>query len=224
MDITIHYRGKLDDPTRLSELLDAAQLYCAEQRWARLELDEQIVGTLERPVETMRGERDSIVVPIDDTLRGLVITPNARAEPFWLTFNGSGELVYYMPLDDTGAYWEHPSLFVRTRRAGMETHIALCEFFHFLQEAFMPGLRVYDQAGYFESGDADRLATFFQGTAQNDPFQDASDADDEAARREAFAADDEADAEAPAPTPPLDLVPKKNKRTASPSSKVTRFS
>ena len=89
------------------------------------------------------------VTPIDDTLRGLLITPDRKGEPLRLTFNAQGELVYYMLLDDRGEYWEHKSLFYTTQSRGVETHLAICEFFHLIQDNYMPGLNVYRRRRLF---------------------------------------------------------------------------
>jgi hypothetical protein len=170
MGITIHYSGTLDDRARLAELLDAARLYCAEQRWHALQVEERIIGQVERTVK--RIERDdegggteiettSALFPIDDTLRGFLITVHPKAEPLWLTFNASGEMVYYMALNDAGEYWENKSLFTKTQFAGVETHIAVCEFLHWLQEHYMSALQVYDESGYYESGDVNQLTRAF---------------------------------------------------------------
>jgi hypothetical protein len=172
MGITIHYNGKIER-ARLTEMLDAARLYCAEQRWAALEIEERIIGHVERVVETretkiemygIEGTQVETITkqfPIDDTLRGLLITIHPESEPVWLTFNEAGEMVYYMALNDVGAYWENKLLFTKTQFAGVDTHIAVCEFLHWLNEAYMPDLHVYDEGDYYESGDASRLARAF---------------------------------------------------------------
>ncbi len=173
MGITIHYRGKLDDRARFAEMIDAARLYCAEQRWHALEVDERIIGHVERIVEThetpieIEGVQGAEVesftqaFPIDDTMRGLIINAHRKSEPMWLTFNEAGEMVHYMALNDVGEYWESKTLFTKTHFAGVETHIAVCEFLHWLQDNYMPGLTVYDEGGYFESGDEQKLAYAF---------------------------------------------------------------
>lgn len=177
MGITIHYNGKLDDRARLAELLDAARLYCAEQRWGYREVDERIVGRVERFINSnvprpeknpgddaalARDTADTEWAPIDDSLQGILIMTHPYADPFWLTFNDAGELAYEMPLDDRGAYWEMKSLFARTEHAGAETHMAICELLRMLRAEFMPGLNVYDEGNYFESGDLNQLADDFE--------------------------------------------------------------
>ncbi len=169
MGVTIHYNGIIER-ARLAETLDAARLYCAENRWLYYDLDERIIGTVERLVERRETEIEidgiqatnvesvTRTFPIDDTLRGILINVHEKADPLRLTFNEAGELAYYMPLDDAGAYWEMKTLFTKTQFAGAEIHIAVCDFLRFLQDNYFPGLNVYDEANYFESGDAARAA------------------------------------------------------------------
>lgn len=151
MGITIHYTGSVER-ARLNEMLDAARFYCAEQRWAALEIEERIAGQVERFGQMFH---------IDDTMRGLLVTIHPESEPLRLTFNDIGEMVYYMALNDESEYLEYKSLFTGTRKAS--AHIALCEFFHWLTDTYMPGLHVYDEGGYFESGDSGKLARAFDG-------------------------------------------------------------
>ncbi|RIK21366.1 MAG: hypothetical protein DCC52_14205 [Chloroflexi bacterium] len=138
--------------------------------WLYHDIDERIIGTVERVVERRETEIEingiqatnvesvTQTFPIDDSLRGILINVHAKADPVWLTFNEAGELAYYMPLDDAGAYWEMKTLFTKTQFAGVESHIAICDFLHYLQANYFPGLNVYDEANYFESGDAGRAA------------------------------------------------------------------
>ena len=177
MGVTIHYNGTMDR-ARLAEMLDAARLYCAEQRWMYRDVDERIIGHVERVVESretkieiesFEGTQVKAVTklfPIDDTLHGILITVHPKAEPVWLTFNEAGELAYYMPLNDLGEYWEMKALFTKTQFAGTETHIAVCDFLHYLQDNYFPGLNVYDEANYFETGNtarADQTIDFLDG-------------------------------------------------------------
>lgn len=193
MSVTIHYNGKLDDRARLPELLDAARLFCAEQRWLYRDVDERILGQVERAVVTSETEveteieSEAIVItnvesmtrmfPIDDSMVGILITIHPESEPVWLTFNEANELAYYMPLNEAGEYWELKSLFTETQFAGSDTHIAVCELLHMLQDDYFPNLHVYDESGYFESMDEQMLdRAFVDMDSVMDRFQDAGDA------------------------------------------------
>lgn len=161
MSSTIHYNGKLENRARLEEMLDEARYFCAEQRWGYLDIEESIIGHVERVADaataTDGDKAPTQLATIDDTLTGITITVHPASEPLRLTFNSAGELAYYIPLDDRETYWEIKSFSIQIN-SGFETHIAVCELLHLLQAKYMPGLNVYDEANYFESGDSMRLA------------------------------------------------------------------
>src|SRR4029079_9980615 len=101
---------------------------------------ERAAGASEAETETHSGTKAGAdTFPIDDTLTGISITVHPAAEPLRLTFNRAGELVYYIPLDDRGTYWEIKSFSTQVRSAGFDTHIAVCELLHLLQRDYMPG-------------------------------------------------------------------------------------
>lgn len=180
MPTTIHYNGKLDNRARLADLLDAARLYCAEQRWMYRDIEESIVGHVER-VAAGNGDDEAgetVRLPIDETLEGILITAHPKADPLWVTFNRGGYLVSYMPLNEPGEYWERAALAVDTQTAGVATHIAICEFLQYLRANYMPGLNVYDETNYFESGDVVNAERAIRDSDTNDPVNDAADAPD----------------------------------------------
>jgi len=147
----IHYNGKLENRARLADLLDAARTFCADQRWGYLDVDERIIGIVERS----DGDA-SETVPIDATMLGILITVDSQADPVCLTFNDANELAYYTPLGEN-EYWEIKSFTTGTRFKSVEQHVAVCELLHEIHDDYMPGLNVYDEGGYYESGDASQL-------------------------------------------------------------------
>ena len=102
MSITIHYRGRLRDPTQLPGLIVELQVACAHLGWPCQTVDERIMGVGERyefvPIETdddIPTERVEIVEePLDDEWRGVVIQP-LGCETLFLTFDRRSVLVRY---------------------------------------------------------------------------------------------------------------------------------
>jgi hypothetical protein len=158
MGITIHYSGKLDDARVLPDLLLAAKHFCFQRKWEYAEIDERIIGQVERWIPSDDEEIHTQIAPIDDTLRGLIIQPHAESESVWLTFNQHGELCFYMPLQKTGTYWENKLLFTKTQFAPLDIHIAICELLHLIQDRYFPSLQVSDEGEYWETRDPNLLA------------------------------------------------------------------
>ncbi len=158
MGITIHYSGKLDDARVLPNLRLAATHFCFQRKWEYEEIDERIIGKVERWIPSDDEEIHTQIAPIDDTLRGLIIQPHAESESVWLTFNQYSELCFYMPLQKAGMYWENKLLFTKTQFAPLDIHIAICEMLHLIQDKYFPSLRVTDEGEYWETRDPDRLA------------------------------------------------------------------
>lgn len=238
MSVTIHYNGTLDNRARLEEMLDAARLFCAEQRWMYRDVDEQIIGQVERAaqekgtfventgIRTDRSDSGTASFPIDDTLTGILITVHPEVEPVWLTFNATNQLIYYAPLNDEGAYWEIKSLYTNTQRAGVAAHIAICELLHLLQDNYFPNLHVYDEGGYFESGDEQQLKyairstdnrlDVFQSTAQDEEKDETATETSGSGNEESSETDDEAK-----PRRKPSFIPR-GKKSASPNSPPKR--
>ena len=156
MGITIHYSGKLDAPRVLPELIIAARHFCSQRGWEYQDLDDRVLGKVERRTMThVKNEElsnaeidwtDTIVetniFPLDDVQRGVLIKPHSECEPVWLIFNQSGELCFYLPEQEPGHYWENKFLFTKTQFAPIDIHVAICDLLHLIQDQYFPSLQV----------------------------------------------------------------------------------
>lgn len=158
MGITIHYHGTLDDPRVLPEMLIAMRHFCFKRGWKYIDVDDRIIGTVERWIPGDGEEIQTAESPIDDTLRGVIIQPHPKSESVWLTFNQHGELCFYHGEEKAGQYWEQRGGFTKTQFAPMDTHIAICELLHLLQDHYFPSLDVSDEGEYWETRDPAKLA------------------------------------------------------------------
>ncbi len=163
MGITIHYHGKLANPRALDALLDDARLFCRARGWEWQDIDDRVIGTVERWMrEESKGEQ--VVTrnfPIDDTLRGIIVNPHPESEGVWLIFNGAGELCSYMPQNESDHYWENKFLFTKTQFAPIENHIAVCELLEMIRDKHFPTLEVSDEGEYWQTKDRARLEQQF---------------------------------------------------------------
>lgn len=158
MGITIHYNGKLDDPRALDELLIAAKSFCHGHQWKYHEIDDRVLGKVERWIPSDDEEVHTETARVDDRQRGLLIHPHPESETVWLTFNQAGELCFYMPQSNSGHYWENKLLFTKTQFAPIEIHIAICDLLHLIQGNYFPSLQVSDEGEYWETRDREHLA------------------------------------------------------------------
>lgn len=157
MDISIHYRGRLDDPRLLPNLLAAARHFAFKRQWRYEDIDDRIIGVVERATKgTATAETESS--EIDDRLLGILIHPHPDCGSLWLTFNQHGELCFYLPQLKTGHYREMQDLFTQTRFAPFDIHVSICELFHLIQDRYFPGLQVVDEGEYYATGNPARLA------------------------------------------------------------------
>ncbi len=161
MGITIHYSGKLDDPRVLAQLLAEARHFCFQRRWKYIDVDDRILGTVERRIPSDAESVRTQTSPIDDTLRGILIQPHPKSESVFLTFNQNGELCFYMPQATPGHFGENKSLFTKTQFAPLDIHISICELLALIRDKYFPSLRVVDEGEYWETRDPARLAENF---------------------------------------------------------------
>lgn len=162
MGITIHYSGKLDDPRVLPPLLTEARHFCFQRRWKYIDVDDRILGIVERCIPSDDEQVHTQESPIDDTLRGIIIQPHPESESVFLTFNQNGELCFYLPQAAPGHFWENKWLFTQTQFAPLDVHISICELFTLIRDKYFPHLRVVDEGEYWETRDLARLADNFE--------------------------------------------------------------
>ncbi len=195
MGIAIHYRGKLENPHLLPELLLAARHFAFKRQWRYADVDERIIGVVDRATaEHTTVENETAA--IDDTLRGIIIHPHPDCGPVWLTFNQDGLMCFFMPQLRTGHYVEIRDLLTQTHFAPVDIHISICELFHLIQDRFFPGIEVADEGEYYLTGDPARLAqlraeqeTASEGTLsspEQSPATGASDKDADGSARRRF--------------------------------------
>jgi hypothetical protein len=183
MGITIFYHGRLRDTADLPQLQAELQAACTRLGWPCLLIDERILGTAERytvvPVECDDGiPTDTFEIydePVDDHVRGLVISPPG-CETLFLTFGRTGRLVWYNNSGESdrpghyGLIQEH--LFCKTQFGSPETHIRVCELLR-LVEKYADEWEVTDEGDYWESGSEETLlATWARYQAIFDAFSD----------------------------------------------------
>jgi hypothetical protein len=142
MGITIAYRGRLADLTRVEDF---------EDRLLDLALE---VGGL---AQIWRSHAD------DDPrrmVRGVLLNLAPGQEPTSLLVSPEGWLLGLTDIEDAerGRLTEPPWCFVKTQFGPLEGHVALVEVLTALRREFLPDLEVSDEGGYWQTRDLAELA------------------------------------------------------------------
>ncbi len=138
MGLTIHYSGKLRNPSDLQPLIDEATDIAISMQW----------------------HSQRLPIMADTPLDGVLIIPEG-SEPIWLTFHiNHGMLInpilYSYIKETTGDDIPEEAVcgvFTKTQYAGVEQHIAIIKFLRYLSEKYFAHFDLYDESNYWESGD-----------------------------------------------------------------------
>lgn len=168
MGITIFYHGSLRDTADLPQLTAQLVAACGRLGWPCRRVDERILGMGERyntiELETDDGIPTSTfeiyLVPVDDHVRGVVISPPG-CETLRFTFGRTGQLIEYgvIPFGEQasgryGLIQEH--LFTKTQFSSPEVHMQVCELLRIV-EPYMAEWEVTDEGDYWGMWDEPTL-------------------------------------------------------------------
>jgi len=145
MSLTISYCGTLRNPEEADILLGDVFDLCMEMGWHYM------------PIHR------SNIMPA----KGVMIDPKG-CETIILAFLANGKLynpfhfIYTMHPEKEIVNEElHQRIFVKTRYAGMDTHIAIMKFFRYLSSKYFETFTLHDPSGYYETGNAADCAEYF---------------------------------------------------------------
>ena len=137
MGITIAYRGRLTDLSRVEDFEDRLVDFA-------LEVSGQV-----RIWRTWADDNPARVV------RGVILDLAPGQESTSLLLSPEGCLIGLTDIQDAeeGRLEEAPWCFVKTQFGPVEGHVALVEMLAALKREFLPGLEVSDEGGYWETRD-----------------------------------------------------------------------
>jgi hypothetical protein len=142
MGISIAYRGRLADLTRIEDFEDRLLDFALE------------VGGLAQIWRSYDDEDPRRVI------RGVILHLAPGQESASLLLSPEGWLIGLLDIEDAerGRLTEPPWCFVKTQFGSLEGHVALVEMFTALKRDFLPDLEVSDEGGYWETRDLTELA------------------------------------------------------------------
>ena len=157
MGITIHYNGRIRNTADIDKLTLKLELAARDLGWPFERVDERILGTADfLQLTTDEDGWSEVTASIDDCWRGINILP-PECESLTIAFNRAGELMDYLPMNDTGHYFATPYLSSKTQFGIVDTHIAICNLLR-LVTPYMTVWEVTDEGEYWHSGNRERLA------------------------------------------------------------------
>jgi hypothetical protein len=141
MGITIAYRGRLADLTRIEDFEDRLLDFALE------------VGGLAQVWRSQSDEGPPRLV------RGIILNLAPGQETASLLVSPEGWLINLTDIEDAecGRLTEAPWCFVKTQFGPLEGHVALVEMFAALRREFLPELEVRDDGGYYPTRDLAEL-------------------------------------------------------------------
>jgi len=201
MGITIHYRGRLADLSRIEDFEDRVLDFVLE------------VGGLARIWRTFDEQWPARMV------RGLIVHLAPGQDSMSLLVSPEGWLIGLIDIEsaERGELTEPPWCFVKTQFGPIEGHVAVVEMLRALKKEFIPELEVSDESGYWETSNIAELAKkhgflgkaiegLAEGLPQSNLSHEAAEDTDILARRiEGIAAQVHKTLGRPSEHPPLDF-------------------
>jgi hypothetical protein len=141
MGICVHYRGRLEDLSRIEDFEDRV-----------IDLALAIGGNV-------RLWRSAANATPTRMVRGLIVDLAPGQETTSLLISPEGWLIHHMEIEDAekGRLIEPSWCWVKTQFGPLEGHVALVELLSALKAEFLPNLKVSDEGGYWERRDLSEL-------------------------------------------------------------------
>jgi len=141
MGITVHYRGTIADPDRVTDFEDrvldlALEMEASAQIW-----------------------RSSVDDDLSRVVKGLTVDLSPGQETTSLLLSPEGWLIPLFEIEaaEKDTLSEPPWCFVKTQFGSAEGHVALVELLAELKREYFPDLEVSDESGYWENRDIGAL-------------------------------------------------------------------
>ena len=167
MHVTIRYSGSLGALETLPSLVEEFQDIAATHGWPT-DLVEGVYDSIARGPLAGPGRAGNGLKTLSPplALKGLKLIVHPQTDPLWLTFDGDGSLTrlgYFSvdgPAGPAGRRFElihQPQASIQTSIGGTLLHKTVVSLLDRLKKAYLPGLQVADDSGYFESRDEAHL-------------------------------------------------------------------
>ena len=153
MGVSIHYRGRLDDIKKISQLRDELADIAAVMGWPYDSLDEDWSVP---PDAKLDGGR----ITGNLSLKGISMKPHPDSESLSLYFDSGGNL--HSPMGvvlmlEGKLKPEKNWISIKTQFAPLEIHVRVTGLLKYLKKKYISNLEVVDEGEYWETGNLETL-------------------------------------------------------------------
>ena len=157
MGVTIYYRGTIDDTKMVEKLTDEMEDFAQSLGWKTKRWEED--WSKPNTARFSNSKRQFRILG-HAPLRGITLYPHQHCESFCLTFDPDGSLVDIAGMAmraEKGEKRGESGSSTKTQFAPIETHITIVKLLQFVKRRYVTNLEVYDDGGYWETGDVYEL-------------------------------------------------------------------
>jgi hypothetical protein len=157
MGVSIHYRGKMADISKIEVLCDDLALVADKMGWTCTRLDDDRSKPADATIEvTEKGS------PITGhlALKGIAFTVHPKCESLRFFFDAAGNLCDPVSMTSICQGYlksEEVWIAVKTQFAGPDTHIWIVGLLKYIQEHYLSELQVRDEGEFWETGNHESL-------------------------------------------------------------------
>lgn len=152
MGISIHYKGKLNNPDLLNAFCDEIKDIAKDMNWNFNTFN----NDLNKPNSSYVDGNGHIKGHIP--IKGLNVTIHPKAESLSFLFDKNGNLRNLLMMTyKNGKESEISNIFVKTQFAPIEIHITIIKLLEHIKKKYISNLKVIDEGSYWETRDKNIL-------------------------------------------------------------------
>ena len=150
MGITIHYRGRLNDPSEVDAVLGFVQQMAVAKGWSWTYIDDWDGGA---DAQAARAAEDNPEIADNTALKGFVLEVDSKCEAVPLLFDASGYLRSPFSFSGSCSAVKGDTIAVKTQFAAPEAHIQIVDLLMELKYRHIADLEIMDEGEYWETND-----------------------------------------------------------------------
>jgi len=144
MGVTIHYKGRINDPVIINSLIDEISDICEDMKWEYTIIEKE--------------ENDIDHPPI----QGIVFSIHEECEPVGFIFDKNGRLRSPISIPFYEENDKHQLVVsVKTQFSSPDIHIVLIKLLRYIKSKYIENLEVTDEGEYWETSNKARLKYLF---------------------------------------------------------------